>query len=144
MPTEAIIRDTAQTSTPTGKSLATHARKQEMKIAVKQVRLPATVFPPVNGIWTLPNIFPERLARPSPKARAYIPIVAGNDFHIKAQRKIPHTKVTGPRTKRFSSLFLAAASVIVEMTGTWIPLSLMNSETEYKVKSTRRTIMVAG
>ena len=50
MPTEAIIRDTAQTSTPTGKSLATHARKQEMKIAVKQVRLPATVFPPVNGI----------------------------------------------------------------------------------------------
>ena len=78
------------------------------------------------------------------KARAYIPILAGNDFHIKAQRKIPHTKVTGPRTKRFSSLFLAAASVIVEMTGTWIPLSLMNSETEYKVKRTRRTIMVAG
>ena len=48
----------------------------ERNIARKHVRLPAAVFPCVNGMIHCPNIFPERLASPSPNASAKIPAVA--------------------------------------------------------------------
>ena len=47
-----------------------HTAHEDKKIAAKQVRLPATVFPAVNGITVMPNTFPARLAKPSPNARA--------------------------------------------------------------------------
>ena len=71
----------------------------DKKIAIKQVKLPATVFPEVNGIITCPKSFPNKLASPSPKAKANIPIFAGSGGKIKAVIKTPKARVTGPKTK---------------------------------------------
>lgn len=104
-------------------------KKDDKKIAIKQVRLPATVLPQVNGITTCPKSFPNKLARPSPKAKAKIPIFAGRGLNINAVTKIPRHNVTGPNTKVFSSLFLEAISVIFDMRGTVFPFNRKNSQT---------------
>ena len=48
--------------------LVTH--NVEIKTAIKQAILPSKVLPPAFGILCLPQIFPTRLASPSPKERA--------------------------------------------------------------------------
>ena len=56
-----------------------------------------------KGIFTSPNILPKRLARPSPAASPIMPTAAAVSLKNKAETKTPQHKVTGPRTKRFSS-----------------------------------------
>src|SRR5574344_1558268 len=97
-------------------------KQAEINTAKKQVKLPATVFPFVPGITTLPISFPIKLARPSPNDKAYIPIVAQSKGNINDASKIPDTRVTGPKTNLFSSRFLAAVSVIFEIIGIVFPL----------------------
>ena len=92
-------------------------QKVETKTAAKQVRLPAAVFPWAPGIVIFPISFPIRLASPSPKERAKIPTRAQSKGSRRAARRIPHTRVTGPRTNRFSSRLRAAISVTLEIKG---------------------------
>lgn len=106
-------------------------------MAAKQVRLPATVFPWARGIFILPSSFPTRLALPSPKANAKIPIMAQSSLHKRDAAITPRAIVTGPSTILFSSLFLEAISVIRESKGIRIPLSLAISERIYT-----RTIVI--
>ena len=98
IPTEAI---TSATDEEFSIPEETQAAKQEIKIAAKHVRLPSAVFPPVSGMCAFPNSFPERLARPSPKASAYIPIEDASGCHKIEEAIIPETRVTGPRTNLF-------------------------------------------
>lgn len=110
-------------------------KKDDKKIAIKQVKLPATVLPQVNGITTCPKSFPNKLARPSPKAKDRIPIFAARGGKIKAVINTPEARVTGPKTKWFSSLFREAISVIFEIIGTEIPFNLNISQTIYPAKT---------
>lgn len=120
IPTNARTKDT---------NVFLDTRKDSQKIAKKQARQPSTVFPNVKGIFILPKSLPTKLASPSPKESAYIPMAAASKGdHINAHRIIPEQRVTGPKTKRFSSRFLAAASVIADMRGTEIPLILTYSQ----------------
>ena len=113
-----------------------------IKIAIKQVKLPATVFPWENGMITWPNSFPNKLASPSPKAKARIPTVAGMGGKINAVNKIPITRVTGPNTKWFSSRFLEAISVIFEITGIVLPFIRRYSQTIYKINAKKSKTIV--
>ena len=105
-------------------------QKVAIKTAVKQVRLPATVFPWAPGIVIFPINFPPRLANPSPNERAKIPTLAQSNGRKRAASKIPKTRVTGPRTNLFSSRFLAAISVTFEIRGIVFPFKRKNSQTE--------------
>lgn len=106
-------------------------KKVEQKTAKKHARLPATVFPRAPGTGTFPISFPIKLAKPSPNASAKIPNAAFSRGKKRAAQKIPHTRVTGPRTNLFSSRFRAAVSVTLEIKGTWIPFNRNNSLNEY-------------
>ena len=102
----------AQSATQREIKQSPQQQKVEIKTAKKQVRLPAAVFPWAPGIVIFPKSFPIRLARPSPKASAKIPTRAQSSGSRSAASRMPHTRVTGPSTKWFSSRFLAAISVI--------------------------------
>ena len=117
-------------------------QKVAIKIAPKQEKLPATVFPLVKGILICPHSLPIKLAKPSPKAKDKIPTVAGMGGNRAAVNKIPKTKVTGPKTNLFSSRFLAATDVIAEINGTSTPLYRKDSATEYTIRERRSKIMV--
>jgi len=118
IPAQAITRDNSESRV---------IKKVATKIAAKQVTLPAAVFPFVKGIATFPHILPARLASPSPRAKAQIPIEAGTGSKRRAVIKTPEARVTGPRTNLFSSRFLAAACVTADITGTVKPLILKSS-----------------
>ncbi len=115
--------------------------KVSRKITKKQVKLPTTDFPPVNGILVLPNILPTRLAKPSPAPSAKIPIAAGVGSKINAVSNTPAHKVTGPNTKRFSSRLRAAAAVTADITGTFFPCIRKVSAMQYKTKTTLKPII---
>lgn len=110
-------------------------QKQEIYTAIKQVKLPATVFPPEKGITMRPITFPTRLAVPSPKESAKIPTLAASAGKNNAAQIIPITRVTGPKTNLFSSLFLAAISVMFPIIGKDFPFNLKDSLIQYRINT---------
>jgi hypothetical protein len=98
-----------------------------IKIAVKAVREPIKVFPPVKGMMTLPKIFPITEENPSAKAKARIAMVATGNGKRKRENMAPRARVTGPITRWPSSLFREAISVKAVIKGTLCPASLVFS-----------------
>ena len=86
----------------------------EIKTAVKQAILPAIVLSLEIFRCCLPQNFPTRLARPSPRAKAIIPILASLNGKIRRVLITPIERVTGPSTNFPLSRSRAAKPVMLE------------------------------
>ena len=87
----------------------------EIKTAVKQAILPAIVLSLEIFRCCLPQNFPTRLARPSPRAKAIIPILASLNGKIRRVLITPIERVTGPSTNFPLSRSRAAKPVMFEI-----------------------------
>lgn len=99
----------------------------------KHARLPANVFSLKKGKCGPPINLPATLESPSPKDRAYIPMLRDKvSFTKREVRSIPETKVRGPLEIFPSSRSLEAVFVMKLMSGIFIPFMRKISLIIYK------------
>jgi hypothetical protein len=112
--TNAVARGTVKlsillenNSTSVATVLATNAsskltnRREPKKTETKQAKEPSRVFL-VKGILFLPNFFPARVEKPSPRVKATIPTQAAVLLKKVRSMRIEIRKSKGARTKDFS------------------------------------------
>ncbi len=90
-----------------------------------------------------PKHFPAKLDRPSPNARARIPIPAVFSGNISNVAITPIARVTGPNTNLPLSRFRDANFVTVENKNIFFPCILKNSKIIYRTVTTDKKIIVS-
>ncbi len=115
----------------------------EIKTAAKQVKLPIIVLSGISVSDFFPKHFPARLERPSPKASANIPMLAGFSGNISNVTITPMARVTGPKTNFPLSRFRDAKLVTVEKRNIFFPCILKDSKIVYKRVTSDKKIIVS-